>query len=381
MYYLKGLLLATITVTGGFVLGNSNSFANSVTKTLVIDRFPTQVGNSWEYRRTFYVVVYDTVHNDTTEYLIVDSLHEEFETIDTLAGWECYRLSHTLFEQGDTFPKTWWYAHPDTALLWIAYLIGYKSKISTEPRVNIKFWIREKSFDSPQLLAWYLHRAKYTQALRLKVDTIYWSPPKKLFIFPLEVGKSWVAMINPGVEQREVVAEDSVTVPAGIFFTLRTKITSEWMEESDLWYKWIAEEGIIKDSLHVKGIATDTLGNEIGYWEADDIYELLNFQIGVEENNHHRPLTIRVLQIYPNPLYSVCTIRYITSEQTHVRVKIYDAMGRFVSTIIDRKQQMGHHTIYWDRRDHLGREVKSGIYFCHLEVGEFISIKKLVIFR
>lgn len=163
MYYTKLLVLAIMVFSCVLVLANSNSYPDSTENAIVIDRFPTQVGNSWEYRRTFYVTVYDTVHNDTTEYFTIDSLHEEFEAIDTLASWECYRLKRVLFEQGDTIPETWWYAHPDSALLWIAYLYAYESKSVTKSSINAKLWFRERSFDSPRQLARFLYRTKYRE--------------------------------------------------------------------------------------------------------------------------------------------------------------------------------------------------------------------------
>ena len=367
-------------IAGGFVLGNVTGSGVSSTYALVIDHFPAQVGNSWEYKRTFYIIVYDTVHNDTTEYLLVDSLHEEFEDIDTMADWECYRLRHILFEQGDTFPETWWYAHPDTALLWIAYLGGgKKSKISVEPKSNIKLRLGEMYFDSPQGLANYLYSLRYTRILPLRADTMYRSPPKKLLVFPLEVGKFWIAMTDPWLEEREVVAEDSVTVPAGDFFALKTKITSDWMEEWDLWYKWITNEGIVKDSSHVRGEAIDETGVIIGYWDSDDIYELLDFQIGVEENVSYQSQTIELFQSCPNPFYFETIIRYAVAKPTQVMLKVYDVTGQFVKMLVNRKQQPGFYTICWDKRDNHGQETMSGVYFCRLEAEDFVSIKKLVI--
>ena len=377
MQYVKGFFLIITTILF-FLSGNIPCFAESSANPLVIEHFPTQVGNSWEYRRTFQVVVYDTVNNDTIEYLLIDSLHEEFEDIDTLAGWECYRLHRILFEQGDTFPETWWYAHPDTALLWIAYLYSNESRNSTELKNNnIKFWIGEKSFDSPQALAQYLYCIKYTKFLPLNLDTAYWLPPKKLFIFPLDVGKYWVAMTDPWLEEREIIAEDSVTVPAGTFFTLRMEITSEWMGEVDLWYKWITEEGIIKDTMYTRGIATDTLGNIIGYYDADDIYELLDFQIGIEETTHQQSSIIRGLQNYPNPFFSETIIRYSVLRETDLTLRVYDISGRLVKTLINRKQLSDYYTIKWDGKDAKDNEVRPGIYFLKATGCKPVKVVKL----
>lgn len=280
MKYLKHFYLLLI-LTLGILLGTTvNSCRKHVHKPLAIEQFPVQVGNSWEYRRTFQVVVFDTVNNDTVEHPLIDSLHEEFKDIDKLAGWECYRLLHLLFDQGHTYPETRWYAHPDTALLWIANSRGDISRIVEGEKFNNKILCKgTTSFDSPHALQQYLYNVRYKNFLSFNFDTTYCSPPKKLFVFPLTINKYWVAMTDPWLEEREIIEEDSVTVPAGTFNSLRLKITSDWMEEFDLWHKWIADEGIIKDTLYIRGIARDTGGNIIGYFDAYDIYELLYFNL------------------------------------------------------------------------------------------------------
>lgn len=272
MHKIKFLLLVIIAGVSILILGNG---CRDTHKTL--DHFPIEVGNSWEYSRTFSVVVYDTVNNDTTEHLIIDSLHEEFEGIDTLAGWECYRLHRILYEENSTYHNTWWYAHPDTALLWIAYSHNGTPIISTESGGGIKFRFGEIVFDSPRELARYLYYKRNMRFMTLCSDTMYWSSPKKLFIYPLKVDKSWTAMTDPWFENREVMAEESATVLAGTFSTLKMKITSDRMTEHDLWYNWISEEGIVKDSCRITGEAIDSVGTVIGYLVCDDIYELIDF--------------------------------------------------------------------------------------------------------
>ncbi len=279
MRHIKRQFLLTIAINVGLVLAISNGCSDHHGNVHVIDRFPAQVGNSWEYRRIFSVVVYDTVNGDTTEYSMEDSLHEEFEAIDTLAGWECYRLKRVFFEEGNTFSETWWYAHPDSALLWIANLQGYVSKRSEKSKMDVKLWFRERSFDNPRQLARYLHEAKYYGESHSKADTSYWYPPKKLFIYPLDIDANWVAMTVPWLEQREIMAEDSIIVPAGTFFTLAMEIVSDRMQGSDSWYNWIADKGIIKDVSIMRGTATDINGNIIGYYDSEDTYELLDYQV------------------------------------------------------------------------------------------------------
>jgi len=275
MKYMKIVSLVTL-VVACFIIFETGCRRD---KSPVIDRYPAHIGNSWEYSRTFYTVVFDTVNNDTTEHLLTDSLHEEFEIMDTMAGWECYRLVRLLYEQSSTYPQTWWYAHPDTALLWVASFHGATLKSSAGPMSNVRFGLDGRVFDSPRALAEYLDCKRNMGFVILNSDTFYWSPPKKLFVYPLKEDISWIAMTDPWLEEREIVAEESKSVIAGDFSTLKMKTRSDWMTEHDLWYILISEDGIVKDSVHVRDVALDAQGDPIGYWDADDIYELLDFNI------------------------------------------------------------------------------------------------------
>jgi len=243
---------------------------------LIIHAFPTNCGNTWKYVRQFYTICYDTVNNDTTVYLITDTLYEKFVAIDTIANWECYRL-YRMHRYGYPF-EIWWYAHPDTALLWIAYLMGYHSCITdTKSGKNLKFNYKGCVFNSIEELATFLSFRRYGIKFSHKQDTMYWDTPKKLFVYPLSIGKSWVAMQDPWIEKRRIVDIDYVEVPADRYKTLKMEIISEWMEDKESWYQWISKHGIIKDSLYIKGRLTDESGNEIGHFDAEEIYLLLAF--------------------------------------------------------------------------------------------------------
>lgn len=364
MCNLKAVLRIFSTMGLLWVSQGAGGFFSRADDTLVIERFPAEVGNSWEYSRFFRVVMYDTVNNDTTTYMRTDSLHEGFQAIDTLAGWECYRLRHVLFQDGDSFPETWWYAHPDTALLWIAYAFDYSLNLSHHPTTDVRLWLGGLSFSGPEALESFLRHQRVRSAT---LDTSYWDPPKKLFIFPLQIGAQWVAMTNPWLEEREAVEEDSVSVPAGDFYGLRIAICSEWMGPTDAWWNWLATQGIIKDSLHIRGVMTDPYGNVIGYFLGDDIYELVGLNMGIQETPSCERGVTYSIQIYPNPFAHRLTIRCNTP-RADLSASIYDVSGSLLRTL--KKGPLGPFcwTATWDGRDNNGKRVPPGVYFCRVDV-------------
>jgi len=377
------LIIGIIWVFSGWGMQNS---AVSAEDTLIIERFPAQVGNSWEYRRTFHTVIYDTLYNDTTEYLILDSLHCEFQAIDTLRDWECYRYFSQLFEEGDTFSDIAWYAHPDTAFLAIAY--GPPTHAGPPWKIDGKYKLKlgQVYFNNIKELSRYLYQIRTFSYNGFKPDTTFWEPPKKLFVFPLSVGRSWISMTDPWLDERIVTEEGFTVVPGGSFPTLKIEI--RYADLDLVLYEWIADNGIVKDSVHIKGIATYEYGEIIGYFDAYDKYELLDYTTDVnetiEENLIPRDFSLR--QNYPNPFNPTTTIQFRVGilgfgETIYTTLKIYNIKGQLVRTLFDEEKLSGDYNIIWDGRDNSGKEVASGIYFYQLKTKDYTDTKKMVLLR
>ncbi|MEO0114599.1 MAG: T9SS type A sorting domain-containing protein [candidate division WOR-3 bacterium] len=84
------------------------------------------------------------------------------------------------------------------------------------------------------------------------------------------------------------------------------------------------------------------------------------------------------LDIYPNPVRTQTTIRYLIPNGKNGKLKIYDATGKAVRNF-ELMGNKGPASILWDKKDKYGRTVKSGIYFVHLMVDDKTISKKMVI--
>jgi hypothetical protein len=70
-------------------------------------------------------------------------------------------------------------------------------------------------------------------------------------------------------------------------------------------------------------------------------------------------------QNYPNPFNPSTTIRFDVPERTAVDLKIYDAAGRLVRSLLDGAVYgRGSWEVRWDGRNNQGKVVPSGVYFC-----------------
>lgn len=95
---------------------------------------------------------------------------------------------------------------------------------------------------------------------------------------------------------------------------------------------------------------------------------------------------------YPNPCRPMTTMRYtlpynwgnngwLDTKPYRVRMIIYDAKGRVVRELVNRKQKPGHYKIVWRGKGDTGRYVASGTYFCRLTAGKYSSVKKIIAIR
>jgi hypothetical protein len=259
------VLMAIVSVSVSLIRCNGE-------KEYIVGYFPVEIGNWWEHEYRFLVVVYDTVVNDTSENLYVDSLHDEITGTDSLAGWSCYRFHETSYDD------TRWYAHPDSALLFIASLIEGDSGFVACSSRETSYGLHGAIFGTISDLASYMENVIFGLGLNLDTDTMYITPPQKYYLYPMRVGTSWVRMTEPWYEEREVVAAESVTVPAGTFYTLKLRVQSDLGIEDER-YIWISEEGMIRDSIYSRGVAINTFGDTIGYLDVYTMYDLLSLSV------------------------------------------------------------------------------------------------------
>jgi hypothetical protein len=128
---------------------------------------------------------------------------------------------------------------------------------------------------------------------------------------------------------------------------------------------------------------TPSGGSEV-YLQGEYIYDAAytHFQIltltetGLEEVGTVYPNSFSLSPAYPNPFNSSTTISYDLPQQSDVVIAIYDLLGRKVETLIAGWQSAGSHSVVWDAKD-----ASSGVYFYHIEAGDYEQTRKCVLLR
>jgi len=103
---------------------------------------------------------------------------------------------------------------------------------------------------------------------------------------------------------------------------------------------------------------------------------LMTDVVGVEDEPPARDLSFELGNNYPNPFNPSTTIPFTLGHRAHVRLKVFDLLGRQCGTLVDRELPAGIHfaRFYVD-------DLPSGTYVYELDTGSFRQSKKFVIAR
>ena len=92
-----------------------------------------------------------------------------------------------------------------------------------------------------------------------------------------------------------------------------------------------------------------------------------------------RPTIYALNQNYPNPFNPATTIGYSLAAAGHVRLSVYDLLGREIARLVDEDEGAGSHTVVFDAG--ASPRLASGVYFYRMESGTFTDVRKLVVLR
>jgi gluconolactonase len=99
----------------------------------------------------------------------------------------------------------------------------------------------------------------------------------------------------------------------------------------------------------------------------------------VDENHGSNiPKSIELFQNYPNPFNPDTKIDWQISQSSFVNLKIYNSLGCEVSTLVNEYKQAGKYNSQFSIHNY---QLPSGVYFCRLTAGDFVSVKKMILMK
>lgn len=129
----------------------------------------------------------------------------------------------------------------------------------------------------------------------------------------------------------------------------------------------------------------------------DDLTDILWNKKAVQyAHNHnydvtHPPLSVNddivdlttysLSQNYPNPFNPATTIRFSIPQFQHVKITVFDVLGKEVSVLTDEDYIAGEHSIQFNASYLSNGTLASGVYFYQIHAGSFIAAKKLLLVK
>ncbi|NOX87802.1 MAG: T9SS type A sorting domain-containing protein, partial [Calditrichaeota bacterium] len=109
----------------------------------------------------------------------------------------------------------------------------------------------------------------------------------------------------------------------------------------------------------------------------DTIQVTVSPTTGVEDQSLSRiPGKYDLYQNYPNPFNPETKIKFALPKAGHVKLVVYNILGKKVATIFEGDKPAGYHVVTFN-----GSNLASGVYFYQLQTEGFAKVKKFILLR
>ena len=109
-------------------------------------------------------------------------------------------------------------------------------------------------------------------------------------------------------------------------------------------------------------------------WDFFKNYRLFNPTFA--EDNRQFPIGFSLSQNYPNPFNPSTTIKYSIPKLSFVTLKVYDILGKEVSTLINEEKPAGIYQVEFKAAN-----LPSGVYFYSIRAGKYVETKKMILMK
>ncbi len=335
------------------------------------------------------------------------------------SGW-WYKLAVTNSIFSNTYmygdiPASHWYSPPysfnepvgGTIRIDSVSTFGFKVPFTDRDRhilfancsYNIDKWLKDWMYDNPYSIDLRIHdlidEIPEPQPM-LSPGTLKFfdSAENGQKVFPYMNRRSLYNSIDPGLI---LPPTDTVAIKKFLYFRWYCSCDTSWSWKPDnsINRLWPLEENLAYTNQELKtaGMGGFPLGDlfhwwpaEYSQWKAQEENENARISYWLNEGKDSIFTDIKkentgdekfvLLQNYPNPFNPVTNIQFRTADFGLVTLKVYDVLGREISTLINEEKSRGNYIIKFD-----GTGLASGIYFYQLRSGKFLETKKFLLLK
>lgn len=190
------------------------------------------------------------------------------------------------------------------------------------------------------------------------------------YIYTTNGGTNWYKMTQASVLSGEVLNNDNYLLGDTLGRVFHVSINSPTI----LWDKYL---GLPSTPIHTLRKGTnfvfagsyDITGQKI--WRTS-----VSYVINVKQISSEVPGKYALSQNYPNPFNASTEIVYTIKNKSHVRLNVYDVVGKLVVTLVNEVNTPGTYSVSWNTN-----EFSSGTYFYEINTGEYKETKRMVLIK
>lgn len=121
-----------------------------------------------------------------------------------------------------------------------------------------------------------------------------------------------------------------------------------------------------------------TIGNE---FENFSYILIQNDPSGIFDFQDNDILTDYSISSYPVPFNSTSVISFTIQKQELVIIKIFNTLGKEITTLLEEEISPGNHKISWEAQDQFGNPLSSGVYLICLQTNSGIKTTKTILLK
>ena len=144
-----------------------------------------------------------------------------------------------------------------------------------------------------------------------------------------------------------------------------------WLNTSDTTATFIRDSS---KSYGFYSIAQDASGNREALKNSAEAST--KYLTGTEEKGSNIPKVFSLSQNYPNPFNPETKIDFDIPKKSHVKLTVYDILGRQVVILLDEEKTAGKYSLVWNPKG-----LASGVYLYQIQADGFDNVKKLIIIK
>jgi hypothetical protein len=223
---------------------------------------------------------------------------------------------------------------------------------------------------------------------------------------------SWISLVDKSLEDSElslITIGSKIQNTGMIWNSTNTSLSNKWgnaptqiyplkgkllldLKADSIYVYPLDEKGLMKSSLKIKVLPVAPNKFEFWFDQSKDItlwYGIEKFGNGTISNlkgEESLPHKFELMQNYPNPFNPETSIGFHISVISHVTLKVYDLLGKEVTTLVDEVKQPGKFNVKFTIRQMQGNvefnsSLPAGVYFYRIQAGNFSETKKMILMK